>query len=653
MKQHIHIAVIVSTIDEEYQSGILSGIRQFAFASGITLEHFVAFGNIGDNAGHDTGEYNIFSLADFNQFDGVILLINTIQNHIYADTVLERAAAASVPVVCIDKDVPELYTICIDNQKAMQNIVEHFILHHGYTRINYVSGPADNIDSRERFKAYKDVLTRYGIPVEEQRIYHGNFVSRDGIYAVNKFLQTSLPQAIVCANDNMAIGVMNSLTAHSIRVPEDVAVSGFDYIYNARNYAPSLTSVERPLERVGQLACRKILNHLEGIPQERNEIMETSCHFSQSCGCHDTPVMNTDEFKKRNFTVLESFSVDVSLVSRMASALTECDSLETYTERLKPFIQEIQCKEFYLCLCDSYKHGIMADETEDNYLMHILSPDKYLIQGYGERILVPLAYRNHTFFDMPDFQASEMLPELFSEENERGDYYFMPLHIGERTIGYCVIKDSQFPVTSKLFHHFINNISNSLESVRKIISLDRTTQKLNKLYTIDTLANINNRNGFRIGTQHVFQECIRFRRPVMLMFLDMDGLKYINDTFGHKAGDNAICCMADVLVKACTDQEICCRFGGDEFIVFAPDYTNEKAQAFSEKIQQLLTETNQRKRFSYTLAASTGYYLTIPEKDTNLFQLISAADRIMYEEKKRRKNSRYLKTGSNIDTHHS
>ena len=644
MRQHMHIAVIVSTIDEEYQSGILSGIRQFAFANGITLEQFIAFGNIGDNAGHDTGEYNIFSLADFNQFDGVILLINTIQNQACAEAVLERVRSANVPVVCIDKDVPELYTICIDNEKAMQDIVEHFILHHGYTKINYVSGPDDNIDSRQRLKAYKDVLTRYGIPVEEQRIYHGNFLSRDGMNAVQKFLQTSLPQVIVCANDTMAIGVMNSLTMHGIRVPEDVAVSGFDYIYNARNYAPSLTSVERPLERVGQLACRKILNHIEGIPQERSEMMETICRFSQSCGCHEAPLMDTDEFKKRNFTVLDSFTTDVSLVSRMASALTECASLENCTERLRPFIEEIQCREFYLCLCDNYRQGIRADETEENYLLHILSPDKYLVRGYGERMLVPLAYRNGRFIDMPDFQTSEMLPGLFSPENERGDYYFMPLHIGERTIGYCVIKDSQFPVASKLFHHFITNISNSLESVRKIISLDRTTQKLNKLYTIDTLANINNRNGFRIGAQHVFQDCIKFCRPVMVMFLDMDGLKYINDTFGHKAGDNAICCMADILIKACTEQEVCCRFGGDEFIIFAPDYTDEKAQALSEKIQELLKETNQRKRFSYTLAASSGYYITVPKAGMNLFQLVTAADRVMYEEKKRRKNSRYLKT---------
>ena len=648
MRNRTHIAVIVSTIDEEYQSGILSGVRQYAFANGITLEHFVAFANIGGDIGHDTGEYNIFSLADFRRFDGVILLINTIQNPECSEFVLEKARASGVPVVCIDKDDDELYTICIDNQKAMRDMVEHFILHHGYTRINYVSGPPDNIESRQRLQAYQDVLHKYGIPVEEQRIYQGNFVSRDGMYAVQKFLQAAPPQAIICANDNMAIGVMNSLMSHGVRVPEDVAVSGFDYTYNARNYAPSLTSVKRPLERVGQLACRKIMNHIQGIEQEKDDIMSTQCCFSQSCNCNETPLMNTDEFKKRNFTVLESFSVDVSLVSRMGSALIECDSLEQYTEMLKPFIREINCKEFYLCLCDNWKQGIMADETEENYLMHILSPNRYIVEGYGDMILVPLAYRNGRYFEMADFPSAEMLPGLFDDENDRGNYYFVPLHFGERAMGYCVIKDSEFPVSSKLFHNFITNISNSLESVRKIICLDRVTQKLNKLYTIDTLTDINNRNGFKIGCQHLYQACIAEQRTVMLMFLDMDGLKYINDTFGHKAGDNAICCMAQILKETCTDGEICCRFGGDEFIVFAADYTEEKAKQLSERIQEALTDMNQRKHFSYTLAASLGYDISVPEANTNLFQLVTVADHKMYEEKKKHKKSRYLKKTGDI-----
>ena len=210
-------------------------------------------------------------------------------------------------------------------------------------------------------------------------------------------------------------------------------------------------------------------------------------------------------------------------------------------------------------------------------------------------------------------------------------------------MGYVVIKDSTFPITSKLFHSCMMDIANSLESVRKIICLDRVTHKLNKLYTVDSLANINNRNGFRINTQHLYQYCISAGKPVMLMFLDMDGLKFINDTYGHKAGDTAIASMADVLRRACNAGEVCCRFGGDEFIVFAADYTEERAKALSDRIYAYLDQLNAERNDPFTLATSLGYHITVPQEGMNLFQLVTVADNIMYEQKKKKKTSQYLK----------
>ena len=641
----LHFGVIVSTIDEVYQQGILSGLRQFAFANRITLEHFVAFGNIGSDASHDTGEYNIFSLADFSRFDGLILIINTIQDAAVLEHVLDRVRSSGIPAVCIDKDVDGLYSIGIDNESAMYQMVEHFIVHHGFTRINYVSGPESNVDSRQRLQAYQKALADHGIPIEEGRIYRGRFVSKDGKLAVDQFMNSPLepPQAIVCANDNMAVAAVNALMQRGVRVPEDIAVSGFDYTENARNYAPSMTSVERPLERVGMLACQKIIDHLNGRKPARKTMLETRCCFSQSCGCDQVILTNTVEFRQHNYAVLESFTNDVSFTSRLSSELAECDSMEDYTAKLQKFIPEFGCKEFYLCLCDSWKQGIMADETEDNYLMHILSPEHYITKGYGKTIMVPLAYRNGRFIDMPDFRTKEMLPGLFDGGNPPGNYYFVPLHFRERTMGYAVIRDSNFPITSKLFHSCMMDIANSLESVRKIICLDRVTRKLNKLYTVDSLANINNRNGFRINTQHLYQYCINAGKPVMLMFLDMDGLKFINDTYGHKAGDTAIASMAAVLRRACDSGEVCCRFGGDEFIIFAADYTEERAKALSERILAYLDELNRERNDPFTLATSLGYHITVPQEGVNLFQLVTVADNIMYEQKKKKKTSRYLK----------
>ena len=122
--KNVHIAVIVSTPDEEYQSGILSGIRSYAFANRVTMHYFVAFGNIGSDISHDIGEYNIFSLANLQRFDGVILVINTIQDATSLQEVLDRVRKSGVPAVCIDRDTPDMYCIGIDNEAAMYAMTE-------------------------------------------------------------------------------------------------------------------------------------------------------------------------------------------------------------------------------------------------------------------------------------------------------------------------------------------------------------------------------------------------------------------------------------------------------------------------------------------------------------------------------------------------
>ena len=641
----IHIAVMISTLDEEYQSGILSGIRHYCGDHGIITEIFAAFGNTGSDLSHDIGEYNIFSLADLERFDGAILVINTIQDADCMEKLIRRVRESGIPAVCIDKDVAGMDFIGIDNESSMYAMMEHFIVQHGFTKINYVSGPDNNIESAQRLRAYRRALEDHGIAIEEERIFKGHFISKDGMVAAERFLESplGLPEAIVCANDNMAVAVVNTLIRHDVRVPQDVCVSGFDNTMNAQNYAPALTSVKRPLRRVGMLACEKIMAHLNGKPMDRVTILKTECCFSQSCGCSKAKLMPTDEFKRHNYNVLEYLKSDISLSGRISSALAECDNIDDYVAELRWFVPEFYCDEFYLCLCDNWKEGLLAEDTVDDELPQVLEQERRITEGFGETAIVALAYKDGKYSEVPEYPIGEMLPGLFDEGNVPGCYYFIPLHFRERTMGYIVIKNSAFPYASKLFHNCIMNIANSLESVRRIICLDRVTRKLNDLYTIDNLAKINNRNGFRLDTQHLFQYCIDNQLPVMLMFLDMDGLKIINDNYGHKAGDTAIATMANVLRRVCVNGEVCCRFGGDEFIIFAADYTEEDAEYLSGQIAELLQEKNESFDYPCRLETSLGYHITVPEPDMNLFQLVTQADNVMYEQKKRKKKSKYLK----------
>lgn len=641
MEQKVfNIAVIVSGIDEEYQNSILLGIHEFAKTRNINICHFIAFGGMLGNQKHDIGEFNIYNLVNYEKLDGVILLNNTIYFTEMKFKIITELENHSIPVVSIDQDLPSHYYVGINNYKAMYELVEHVISAHGAKKLNFITGPDNNPESNLRFQAFQDVLEEHSIPFEEERVYHGLFLSKDGRSAVERFLASDLPfpDAIICANDVMAISATIALEKHNIIAPQDVIITGFDNIYNARNYAPSITSVARPLFQSGYRACEIIFQHCNGQKQPRVQIFDTSLALAESCGCKNITSDNANSFRKDNLSVLDRYQVDVQRNNSMACSLTESESLEDNIAKLKVCVNAIACEEFYLCMCDDWD-STSATKGEDKDF-HF---ENYIINGYTDKIHVVLAYRDGDFFDCPDFQAKEMLPRLFEPQEKGKSYFFLPIHFRERCLGYCVICNCRFPMESPNFPSWIMNISNSLENVRKMICMDAVVQELDKLYIIDPLSGIYNRNGFTRGTQENYQYCTERSLPVMVMFMDMDGLKYINDTYGHKAGDKAIRALGQVLKQACVNGEIYSRFGGDEFLIFAVDYTDAQAKALTQKIEELLHHYNETEKDVFTLNASIGYHIETPTANTPLFSLITIADLKMYEEKKKKKQSRYLR----------
>jgi diguanylate cyclase (GGDEF)-like protein len=643
--KNYNIAVIIAGIDEGYQSTILRGIESFTSANHINVAVFVSFSGIMRNQRHDVGEFNIFNLPDFSRFDGVIMLTNTIACQSVTNYIINKLIDTGVPVVSIDNNIPGFYHIGIDNRKAMRKITEHFIHEHNCRVFNYISGPEDNPESTERLETFLDVLRENGIIIEGQRIYYGDFRPPSGRDAISYFLESDMPmpQAIICANDAMAVSAMTALNSAGIRVPEDILISGFDNTYTDENCTTKLTSVERPLRHSGELACQILLNHWNGISQERSIVLDMHPIFTESCGCmsKDESETDIDTIKQLNYkkqVTSELTSYYLSFMNRMSCQLVECDTLSEYTHALQPFISEIKAEEFYLCLCSNW------DYDTETFARSGLS-----ITEYTDKMLVPIACRNGVFSELPDFPVSEILPDMFKEHEKSKFYYFMPIHFRERCLGYIALMNSLLPIDSSIFQTWGITISNMLENVRKIISLDYAVQKLNKLYTVDTLSDIYNRNGFIKGTSELFEQCIKHKKPVMLMFIDMDRLKFINDNYGHSAGDDAIYKIAYAIRKSCTDNEVCCRFGGDEFIIFAADYTDSDAEAITLKIQKNIDTINATDQLPYQLSASTGYYITTPVEGDDIFNLVTVADNIMYESKKKKKLSKYLKTDTEFE----
>jgi LacI family transcriptional regulator len=217
--------------------------------------------------------------------DGIVLLGQTAPT-----SVIQRLKRLPVVVVAgrRDDDQSIVDQVRVDNAGGITALTRHLIDVHGHTDLRYLTGPADSPDGTERLVAFHRVLTAAGLPVREP--LRGDFTQHTGRAAAKLLrpddLPDALPDAIVCANDQMAIGVLTGLRDKGIRVPEDVAVVGFDGIGLGRHIHPPLTTVRQPMQPIGAAAVTLLEHRLRNPSAPPSDLrLPTRLEVRASCGC--------------------------------------------------------------------------------------------------------------------------------------------------------------------------------------------------------------------------------------------------------------------------------------------------------------------------------------------------------------------------------
>lgn len=221
--------------------------------------------------------------------DGLVLL----------DRVLpERRVAAltrRIPVVLLAGSgrSRSAVTVRVDNASAMAEVARHLVGGHGFRRLAFVSGMAASPDSASRAASFVDAATALGAKVEPLEGWAGDWTSGGAVRVMRAQLEGGgrLPEAIACANDQTALGVMYALNRAGRRVPDDVAVVGFDDIPVARHLSPPLTTVRQPSRALGAAAIEALIQLVEERSTPGGDIvLPTELQLRGSCGCRTEAV---------------------------------------------------------------------------------------------------------------------------------------------------------------------------------------------------------------------------------------------------------------------------------------------------------------------------------------------------------------------------
>ncbi|MBR6336547.1 MAG: GGDEF domain-containing protein [Ruminococcus sp.] len=604
---------------DEYQSKIITSLMDYAGSCGIRLLIFACLDNKYGNKQHDDGEYSVFRLINYDKLDGLIILSETIKDAAVLNSIADRAKEHGVPLVCFDKALEQAdCNIVFDDCGAVESLTEHLITVHGCRQINFIGGYTGQPVSDRRLASYKAALSKFGIPFEPERTAEGGWWAGGTKKAVDKWLEDGMVfDGIVCANDNMAMAAADELFDHGLRVPEDVKVTGIDALTSAECFIPKITTARFKHCEGIETAVDKLRDIWAGKPVDKLTVLGNDLVIADSCGCCSEGLVKS-RINGRAFDLgfkLEILNTFDKHMIRFSNNVTSAASFEESLDIMAQYCKRAWTREMWIGVGRGFFESIglsseIPEQTE--LLIHKLDF---------------VCERMNTFFS-----TDELLPELDKCLEDNKNILFMPLHLKSGVVGYIAREISNAAVLDQ-WYTFSMNLSSMFDVIRNQQHLRIANEQLENMYVHDQMTGVYNRRGFFREMSRRFAG--RQGTEIMVVSADLDGLKEINDKYGHTEGDKAIEVIADALKFACGDKCVCARFGGDEFIA-AGEYEAGLAQEFEEKFNLCIFNHNSANKAPYEIAASIGIVSDRCSFE-NIDKIISLADERMYMRKKERK----------------
>ena len=644
----MNLALFIGDTIQSYEAELLMEIQKLAKERNFRLDVFANCVVPSGDYLHIEGLKKVFYLSDLNKYDGIITADDTLHNYDMNKDLRAHLKKANCPVVCVRNSVEGCYNVIFDDKNEIYNMTNHVIKIHKCRNIGFVTGTFELDDSLNRLNGFREAMAENGLEIdEEQDIFHGNYWSNQGDETAEFFARRSkgLPEAIICSNDYMAIALIDSLKKMSIKCPEDIIVTGLDNIPESCENIPMLTTIEFDIRDMLTSAVELIEQHYdkEKLDEDKsikdksdkdksdkenqtNEKKETklirgNCIYRSSCGCMDINDVLVQNYKMMRDIITEEYNNAIQCVNMNMDFGSVLDTEDC----IKRALQLLRNTGRYSHIYAVMKNRLFAE-----------------VHGKNKVKIIPES--------APGYEVSHEYPISKKKEHEldSNTNVFYTINCQDELYGYFVLQlkgnaPKYFDVVTSQLLIMVGNTLKKLE----LLSYQGELQDIKKLYQQDSLTELYNRRGFENNLRALYQsdsgicfedsdigdsetECSEKRR-VIISSIDVDGLKYINDNFGHFEGDRAIKAVAECLQEVLKEGDFAARIGGDEFsaAIILGEY--EDMTDFRNKLYASVKQ--KASRFTkYTFGVSVG--LAEIKSYSTILEGMKEADKDMYREKR-------------------
>ena len=623
------IALFANGWNNENLDNFLKGFKS-TFGEEIDIFVFSSFSAYSMDEVNRACENSIYDLPDYSMFDAAVVYGAGMNSDAKLAEVLRKCREANLPVAVQGVEAEGFSSVTVNNYAGMRQLCDHIIEEHGVKTVLFIGGSRDNADSNTRLQALKDSMEAHGLPFSDADVTYANWELvpvKDIILERYEDNLDALPDAVLCANDPMALFAVLALETLGASVPDDVIVTGFDNASEVSSFYPSISSVDQRYAEQGGECGRIIQQQMEGKTDIVKKTIKCVASPGESCGCQNCK----GEAAKRKalghdvvYRRFESENLNGRLLRLESAFLTSVDFDEVAPKVYAAFNRPkgYETSEFHIYLNPQYKDLLYLDPDENGVIT----------ENYYPEMDVLVAKTNGVLSKDKTFKSKDLFIG-YTGEGEGKTYIFAPIRVMSRVAGYLVMGYSQNSFLDMRFFAFTNYLSRTMEKFQDNIKFVKLNEKLSELMQKDALTSVKNRTAYDRYVAGI-DRLIEAGSPkqTAIVMCDINNLKTINDNLGHEAGDEYIknCCRAMCEVYK---HSPVFRIGGDEFIIILSGEDYDLRADHMIDIRELIEKASANNDPTQKISFAIGMAEFDPSKDTRIADTAKRADALMYMDK--------------------
>ncbi len=627
------IALFANGWNSENLNNFVVGIQEALPKESVDIFVFLSHGAYGMSDDFRNSEKLIYDLPNLSDFDGAIIFGPGLNFADVIEHICDMCEKAKIPVISVGLKHPGFKYIGVDNYVGMSELCNHLLDEHDVKKVLFIAGSKENADSNIRLKALEDAMAAHNLPFTESDIFYSNWEMYYALNYITELFKNSdnRPDAIICANDQLAVIISLGLEQFNLVVPDDIIVTGFDFTSDSQMFYPAISSVDQHFGQMGALSARIILECIDGKNPPEDTIIPCSFVPGESCGC--SQCRNTDAVRR-------VYTRHIPIRQREESMRDG---------RFNEIEWSIMASEFYSELGEHLGEVIYHDDRLEGPTFALLMDSRFSTMvlkeiedcpkfEFNEIMDVIVAKFEGKQVEIDKFPIRNLFPGYVGE-GPNHIFTFMPMYYFSFNYGYVVMCDNLNYYGEMVFRLYYDRLRRIFDSYRKNLKLNALNAQLSELMQRDALTSSKNRIAYE-NYKSALTERFKLgdRTPFAVAMFDINDLKVINDRYGHESGDVYIKNSCKLICDIFKHSPVF-RIGGDEFvaIVSNSDYPKrwELLQSLRDYIN-VLAKSDLPDVNKVSIASGMAEYQS--GTDSCLEDVFRRADDMMYKNKHIMKN---------------